>query len=64
MSLDWKRQPRGWPYKGDIHDPEYLKERSELFKEHGNGWWRSRPNKINKIAVRKRKKKCQQMTRY
>ena len=38
-SDDWKQWKMGWPYKGDIEDPVYLMERSELFKENGNGWW-------------------------
>ena len=46
---DWQVNifKRGWPYKGDIDDPKYLKERSELFIEGGNGWWWFVPNKIH-----------------
>jgi len=36
---DWKQWKMGWPYRGDVKDPVYLMERSELFKENGNGWW-------------------------
>ena len=37
---DWKNKKRGWPYKGDApDDPQYIKDRDELFKESGNGWW-------------------------
>tara|TARA_R110000737_G_C14446547_1_gene462409 strand:- start:636 stop:809 length:174 start_codon:yes stop_codon:yes gene_type:complete len=36
---DWKQWRKGWPYDGDVDDPIYLKERSELFNEAGNGWW-------------------------
>ena len=30
-----------WPYGyGDVlEDKKYLKDRRELFREHGNGWW-------------------------
>lgn len=27
-----------YPYKG-ISDKKYIKEKKELFKENGNGWW-------------------------
>ena len=37
--LDWRAWKKGWQYKGDVDDPEYLKARSKLFKENGNGWW-------------------------
>ena len=37
--LDWRAWKKGWQYKGDVDDPEYLKDRSKLFKENGNGWW-------------------------
>ena len=36
---DWKnRKVEGFPYKS-IEDPKYLKDRSKLFEESGNGWW-------------------------
>ena len=38
-SLDWRGWKKGWRYKGDIDDPQYLKDRDKLFKENGNGWW-------------------------
>jgi|TARA_R110002020_G_scaffold3177_2_gene14553 hypothetical protein len=38
-SKDWKEWESGWKYKGDIRDPQYLKDRNKLFKENGNGWW-------------------------
>ena len=38
-SKDWKKWESGWKYKGDIRDPQYLKDRNKLFKENGNGWW-------------------------
>ena len=39
---DWKNQKRfNWEYKGKYpcNDPQYLKDREELFSKHGNGWW-------------------------
>ena len=38
-NLDWQDWKKGWQYKGDIDDPQYLKDRDKLFKENGNGWW-------------------------
>ena len=38
-NLDWQDWTKGWQYKGDIDDPQYLKDRDKLFKENGNGWW-------------------------
>ena len=32
------QRPKGFPYKS-IRDPEYIKDKNELFREHGNGWW-------------------------
>lgn len=34
----WRKYSKGFPYKS-INDPEYLKDRTKLFKEHGSGWW-------------------------
>ena len=37
---DWKNKPSRWPFKGDApNSPDYIKERSKLFGENGNGWW-------------------------
>jgi|TARA_R100001530_G_scaffold550_1_gene900 hypothetical protein len=37
---NWKHCPsNGWPYKGDIDDPQYIKDRNAVFQENGNGWW-------------------------
>jgi hypothetical protein len=33
-----KYEPREFPYKG-TDDPKYIKDRDELFRENGNGWW-------------------------
>ena len=38
-NLDWQDWKKGWQYKGDVDDPQYLKDRDKLFKENGNGWW-------------------------
>ena len=38
---DWRCKP-GWPYKGNDHperDPQYIKDRDDLFRKSGNGWW-------------------------
>ena len=39
---DLKSNPtKSWPYTGDpLTNKKYLKDRSELFAEAGNGWWR------------------------
>ena len=38
---DWRKSPKGWPYKKDApEDPQWIKDRSRVFKEGGNGWWR------------------------
>jgi len=39
QTRDWQGWRKGWPYKGDIRDAEYLKDRRKLFNESGNGWW-------------------------
>lgn len=36
---DWQQWRKGWPYKGDIKDANYLADRKALFDYHGNGWW-------------------------
>ena len=61
---DWQVNilKRGWPYKGDIDDPKYLKERSELFVEGGNGWWWFVPNKIH-TPISKRMKRMPKLKR-
>ena len=30
----------GFMYTG-LDDPDYIKDKRELFKKHGNGWWYS-----------------------
>ena len=39
ISQDWK----DWipyPYKGYVlSNPQYVKDKDELFAKHGNGWW-------------------------
>ena len=40
QNLPWRQQKRGFPYKEDLlTNKKYLKDRTELFREHGNGWW-------------------------
>ncbi|MBC8146857.1 MAG: hypothetical protein H8E98_02595 [Bacteroidetes bacterium] len=62
---DWRNLlPSGFSYKS-ITDPQYIKERDELFAKNGNGWWiNSRVKKTVKenkeyvkIRTRKRNKK-------
>jgi len=33
VTKNWK-----YPYSG-LNDPNYIKDRNELFRENGNGWW-------------------------
>lgn len=38
--LDWKHQTKGWQYSSDApHNRQWKKDRAELFKKNGNGWW-------------------------
>ena len=40
QNLPWRQQKREFPYKEDpLTDKKYLKDRAELFRKHGNGWW-------------------------
>mgnify|MGYP003138764175 CR=1 FL=1 len=40
QNLPWRQQSKGFPYKEDpLTDEEYLKDRTELFRKSGNGWW-------------------------
>jgi len=41
---DWEsyKSKRGFPYSS-TKDPLYIKERNEIFKENGNGWWITPP---------------------
>jgi hypothetical protein len=53
-NVSWRQQKKGFPYKDDpLTDKKYLKDRAELFHEHGNGWW-WHPEKI-KLIKRKPK---------
>ena len=42
MNLDWKDWVP-YPYKNGkyacLSQPEYIRDRDELFKKNGNGWW-------------------------
>ena len=34
-AYDWRQYPKKeWPYKGDVKDPQYLKDRAELFADN------------------------------
>ena len=36
---DWKNNIP-YPYKGNtLNDPQYIKDKDQLFSKHGNGWW-------------------------
>ena len=59
---DWRNTNKGWPYKGDLRDPEYLKDRDKLFKESGNGWWWFVSNTIN-TPVKMRRKRIKKFKR-
>jgi hypothetical protein len=41
VSLDWKHWGNfPFPYKNNtLSDPQYIKDKEELFAKHGNGWW-------------------------
>ncbi len=39
-SLDWKYYRSGWQYSTDApQNKKWKKDRAELFKKNGNGWW-------------------------
>ena len=42
-SRDWKHNWKDWipyPYKGHtLSNPQYIKDKDELFAKNGNGWW-------------------------
>ena len=40
-NVPWRQQPKGCPYgEGDVtENKQYLKDRTKLFRENGNGWW-------------------------
>lgn len=54
---DWKKTKTGWPYKGDIGDSKYMKERSEFFNKSGNGWWWYSSSKPAQLAIINRKRR-------
>ena len=40
VSYDWKKWHKTYPYKGyTLTNPQYIKDRDELFAKNGNGWW-------------------------
>tara|TARA_R100001530_G_C4282955_1_gene146071 strand:+ start:108 stop:320 length:213 start_codon:yes stop_codon:yes gene_type:complete len=39
-NLSWRKQSKRFPYGENVlEDKKYLKDRTELFLKHGNGWW-------------------------
>ena len=36
--VPWRQAASGFRYKS-LNDPEYIKDRNEIFAEHGHGWW-------------------------
>ena len=50
---------RIFPYEEPLEENEqYLKDRDDLFREHGNGWWLFSPSReYNKAKYRKYNKK-------
>ena len=43
---DWKMWTVGWQYDTDApRDPEWQKDREELFRKNGNGWWWFTPSR-------------------
>ena len=39
-SKDWKEWTSGWQYERTApFDTQWKKDRAELFKKNGNGWW-------------------------
>ena len=54
---DWKYANRGWRYKKDApYDKEWQKDRCELFKQSGNGWWLLKGTPEYAIHLRRVKK--------
>jgi len=57
-SLDWKYYRSGWQYSTDApQNKKWKKDRAELFKKNGNGWWYYhgyilRSNKLDKNEKR------------
>ena len=59
INSDWKNWTIGFPYSDDIDDPDYIRDRLELFRTNGNGWWWNAPSKAKdrKIYAKKRKRR-------
>ena len=37
---EWRKLHKGWQYEGDApKDAKWQKDKEELFKKNGNGWW-------------------------
>ena len=57
VNSDWKNWTIGFPYYDDIDDPDYIRDRLELFRANGNGWWWKAPFRRKKEPIRKRKRR-------
>tara|TARA_R110002051_G_scaffold178040_1_gene247853 strand:+ start:9156 stop:9476 length:321 start_codon:yes stop_codon:yes gene_type:complete len=59
---DWKKSCTGWRYSTDApQNKKWKKDRSELFAEHGNGWWFFTSNIIHKRVGEKKAVKFKDM---
>ncbi len=42
-NVAWRQQKREFPYPKNLDvmlaSPKYIKDRQELFRDNGNGWW-------------------------
>ncbi|MAH06822.1 hypothetical protein CMI38_01065 [Candidatus Pacearchaeota archaeon] len=38
VQIPWRQNTFVYPYKG-LNDPQYIKDRDEIFAKNGNGWW-------------------------
>ena len=57
VNSDWKNWTIGFPYYDDIDDPDYIRDRLELFRTNGNGWWWNAPSKQKKEPINKRRRR-------
>ncbi len=57
INSDWKNWTIGFPYCDDIDDPDYIRDRLELFRTNGNGWWWNAPSKQKKEPINKRRRR-------
>jgi len=38
VQIPWRQNTFVYPYKG-LNNPQYIKDRDEIFAKNGNGWW-------------------------